>query len=65
MVLTTVEDSVVQIVVAVTGRKKKKICRGRAPAVAVAGRWLCWLPVVEMVAEKLTMMKVVAWTAKR
>jgi hypothetical protein len=31
----------------------------------VAGRWLCWLPVVEMVAEKLTVMIVVARTAER
>jgi len=37
--------------VATTGRKKKKkICRGRGPVVARAGRWLSWLPVVEMVA---------------
>jgi hypothetical protein len=50
----------------VAGRKKKKkICRGRGPAVAVAGRWLCWLLVVEMVAENLTVMTVVAWMTER
>jgi hypothetical protein len=55
-----------QLTVAAAGRKKKKkICRGRGPAVVVAGRWLCWLPVVEMVAEKLTVMTMVAGTAER
>jgi hypothetical protein len=50
----------------VAGRKKKKkICRGRGPAVVVAGRWLCWLLVVEMVAENLTVMTVVAWMTER
>jgi hypothetical protein len=52
-------------VVATGRKKKKKICRGRGPTVAVVGRWLCWLPVVEMVAEKLTVMTVVARTAER
>jgi hypothetical protein len=52
--------------VAAAGRKKKKkICSGSGPAVVVAGRWLCWLPVVEMVAEKLIVMIVVARTAER
>jgi hypothetical protein len=53
------------MVAAARRKKKKKICRGRGPAVAVAGRWLCWLPVVEMVAEKLTVMTVVAGTVER
>jgi len=52
-------------VVAAGRMKKRKICRGRGPAVVVAGWWLCWLLVVEMVAENLMVMTVVAWMAGR
>jgi hypothetical protein len=52
--------------VAVAGRKKKqKICRGRGPVVVVAGWWLYWLPVVEMVAETMAVMTVVVGMAER
>jgi hypothetical protein len=55
-----------RLMVVVAGRKKKKkICRGRGPVVVVAVRWLYWLPVVEMVAEMLAVMTVVAGMAER
>jgi hypothetical protein len=52
-------------VVAAGRKKKRKIYRGRGPTVAVAGRWLCWFLVVEMVVENLTVMTVVAWMEER
>jgi len=65
MVLTMVEDSMVPAVAAAKKKKKKKICRGRGSTVAMAGRWSFWLPVVEMVAKKLTVMTMVVGTADR
>jgi hypothetical protein len=61
-----VEDSVVPAVAAAKKKKKKKkICRGRGSTVAMAGRWSCWLPVVEMVAKKLTVMTMVIGMAEK